>query len=258
MIATQLTIDPRRYGEQHSGFDDNDLADIFCILHPITIPACIAVSNIHSRTPEHTINAGAAPVIPTTGLSNGANAAAPGSFELAARGITSCDLALRLSAKTKNPQGGFQFGRHTQRCDLLLGYDDPKRRISNVHFRIYITEHGIVMLEDTSTNGTLVDNDLLRPKQGRSSKHTLANGTIISFIPAAHGEEVIKFVVRLPQRHGLHDEMYDINLQEYHLRLAQAKNCLTQPNTTTPALDRNMAGEAVSMPAPGIINANVS
>jgi hypothetical protein len=113
LSATQLILDPRRLGQHASDLSDDDLADIFCILHPVSVPAVKAAALIHTLTPEHTITA--EDNVNIREKSNDPQDV--GTFELAEKGLKRCDIALRLSAKTKTPHGGFLFGRNQQRCD---------------------------------------------------------------------------------------------------------------------------------------------
>ena len=156
-VATQLVTDPRRLGQPGSGLSDDQLSDVFCILHPATLPACRAAAYIHSETPENTIRTDHNVKIREKNTSEDVI----NSSQLAEDGLVSCDIALRLSANLKDTMGGFQFGRNATRCDFVLGKNEASRRISNIHFRIYINEYGVIMLEDQSTNGTAIDGTLL-------------------------------------------------------------------------------------------------
>lgn len=208
-------VDPRRYGQHNSGMSDEDLSDIFCILHPASMAACKATANIAEQFPQFTMRPNSAPVKPRAETVKG-DAPSPGTFELAAEGITSCDLVLRFSAKVKDPLQGFQFGRHALRCDFVIGDDDEKRRMSSVHFRIFINEHGIIMIEDSSTNGTVVEGRLLRAKSGdpKGSKHVLESGSIINIVMVPK-ENNYQFIVRIPQRDGVYEDQYYQNLNDH-------------------------------------------
>jgi hypothetical protein len=220
--ATQLVMDPRRLGHHNSGLSDDDLTDIFCILHPASMPAYRTVAQIAQEVPEHTIGTTGERIKVRGGDNIESTLAEPGTFDLAVQGVTSRDIALRLSARLKDPLGGFRFGRHLQRCDFIIGNNDAAKRISNVHFRIYITEHGVIMLEDQSTNGTLVEGQLLRAKEkenGHPYKHTLQQGSLIALI-VTPPEENLKFVVRIPQREGIYEELFENNLKKYFKNLS--------------------------------------
>lgn len=222
--ATQIVVDPRRLGQAGSGLSEEDLADVLCILHPASIPAYRATQLIHDRRPELTI-ATDRNVRMREKKHNGAQQDLD-TFQLAEQGIDSHDLVLRLSSKVKDPAGGFYFGRNAQRCDFVIGHSDPSRRISNVHFKIYINEYGVMMLEDQSTNGTAVDGTLLRGKDKENNikyRQTLENGTII-VLTMTPPEEDWRFFVRIPQREVDDDiDAYEKNLTTYFLRNNQAR-----------------------------------
>lgn len=216
--ATQIVIDPRRLGQASSGLNEEDLADICCILHPSSTPAYKAAQLIYETKPEFTVATDRN--VKIREKYNGAHQDLD-TFELEDQGIESHDLALRLSANLKDPAGGFHFGRNPQRCDFLIGHQDPSRRISNVHFKIYINEYGVLMLEDQSTNGTAVDGCLLRGKEKENNldyRHTLENGSII-VLTMTPPEEDWKFIVRIPHRELDSDnDAYQKNLTQFFLR----------------------------------------
>jgi FHA domain len=217
VAATQKVLDPRRLGKNASDLSDEDLSDIFCILHPVSLPAIRAAALIHDLTPQHTITSeGNVNIREKEG-----NPQELGTFVLATQGIVSCDIALRLSANLKSPAGGFLFGRNQQRCDFILGRDDQVKRVSNIHFRIYINEYGILMLEDQSTNGTAVDGNLLRAKEkenGMEYRHTLELGSRI-ILHMTPPEEDFKFIVRIPRRDEATEVAYQQNLTSYFMRI---------------------------------------
>jgi hypothetical protein len=213
-IATQIVVDPRRLGQGNSGLNEEDLADICCILHPASLPAYRAAALIHDTTPEHTISFDSD--VKIREKENHID-----TFELAAQGLKSCDIALRLSADLKDPMGGFHFGRNASRCDFVIGDKDLSKRISNIHFKIYINTYGIIMLEDQSTNGTAVDGALLRGKEkenGKDYRHTLEQGSIIH-LTMTPPEEDYRFIVRIPQRDEISENAYQQNLTAFFLRM---------------------------------------
>ncbi|KAH8820375.1 kinase-like protein [Xylogone sp. PMI_703] len=210
--ATQLVIDPRRLGQGNSGLDDEDLADIFCLLHPYSGPARRVAAQIANSNPHNAIS-----VESDVRIRERDNDPDDG----AAQGTDFCDIALRLSADLKDPASGYRFGRNKQRCDFVMGQDQEIKRISNIHFRIYINEFGIIMLEDSSTNGTAVDGVLLRYKEkenGHDYKHTLQQGSTI-VLTMTPPQEDYKFVVRIPQRDHASEMAYQENLSKYYLRI---------------------------------------
>ncbi|KAJ5566616.1 hypothetical protein N7535_008254 [Penicillium sp. DV-2018c] len=192
---TQPCADPRRMGLHNSGVQDEDLADIICILHPNSHAAHDAVSATASFAPHHILQRDI--------------------LEYESPHTAALDLGLRLSSRVRNLAHGFCFGRNQGRCDVLLTVDDEAKRVSNSHFRIYLTGDGILMLQDTSTNGTLVDNCRLRKSQKESSR-MLTNGSVIQVVAGNNSE--IRFIVRIPSREGFAVQ-YQQNLFRYFERV---------------------------------------
>jgi hypothetical protein len=124
-------------------------------------------------------------------------------------------IALRFSSPVKDPSQGFTFGRNPSFCDICLK-EDPNRRLSKVHFRIYLNEHGVLMLEDMSTNGTVVDQVLLRKKDSPRAEtmRTLESGSKIKILMREPGRDLV-FLVRIPIRDGPCEEEYKRNLDRY-------------------------------------------
>jgi hypothetical protein len=200
---------------------EEDLADIFCILHPASLPAYRTAALIHEDTPQHTISIDSGVRMRER---HGDEHRDLNSFDLAAQGLISCDIVLRLSANLKDSSGGYQFGRNKQRCDFVMGRDDEVKRVSNIHFRIYINEYSVIMLEDQSTNGTAVDGVLLRAKDkenGRDYRHTLQGGSIIT-LTMTPPEVDFRFIVRIPQRDEDAETAYQRNLTNYFMRINNA------------------------------------
>ena len=144
---------------------------------------------------------------------------------------TNLDVALRTSATVKDVVLGFVFGRDLQKSDIQLSTGTPGDvRISSMHFRIYLNQYGILMLEDTSTNGTTVDDESL----GRSYKNRtkiLSHGSTIEFVTNANratkAVEKATFIVKLPKRN---DAQYKANLQHYVLKIIRHKQERDQMN----------------------------
>lgn len=91
-----------------------------------------------------------------------------------------------------------------------------------MHFRIYVNDFGVVMIEDQSTNGTNVDDQLLKRKTTKPGYHTkrmLTSGTRISIPMHEHGEYT--FIVRIPKREGEYERAYRKNLAQYLARLRE-------------------------------------
>lgn len=127
-------------------------------------------------------------------------------------------IVLRLSAQCKDPLLGFTFGRNQSRCDIYFG-NDPLRRLSNIHFRIFYNEYGSLMIEDSSMNGTVVDGLALRgkPKPGDkklSRQRTLVPGSQVQIL-MAHRDDDLHFVVQIPRREGDYEEAFRKNLTRH-------------------------------------------
>ncbi|KAI1467399.1 uncharacterized protein F4812DRAFT_395340 [Daldinia caldariorum] len=228
--ATQNALDPRRVGKQNSGFSDEDISDIICLLYPNSDSASREVQRIASSSEHahHTAGRYTADAIDSD-LYLEDDAREFGRT----RGIGDHALVIKLSSALKNPRLGFTFGRNRARCDLCFE-DDPSRRLSNIHFRIFANKYGTVMLEDQSTNGTIVDGKLLRkridsqrPSQNPPIKRTLESGSTIKIVMHETAKDLV-FLVRIPRRDGDHDVAYRRKLGAYLLR-AQG---LDDPNRT--------------------------
>ncbi|KAH6657486.1 hypothetical protein BKA67DRAFT_189867 [Truncatella angustata] len=213
-LATQNTVDPRRLGQQNSGFSDKDIADIVCMLYPRTENARREVEGLADILSPHIAGRYAADAVRTDPRREDG----PGEFGRA-RAVGDHAIVLRLSANARSPNLGFTFGRNSSRCDICF-HNDPLRRLSNIHFRIYINNHGVVMLEDTSTNGTIVDDVMLKKKRdGRDgqlsqTKRTLESGTNVKILMHENAQDM-EFIVRMPHREGSLELEYQKNLREY-------------------------------------------
>lgn len=133
-------------------------------------------------------------------------------------------IALRFSSQVKSPLHGFTFGRNQKGCDIVFK-NDPYRRLSNVHFRIYLNQWGVLMLEDMSTNGTIVDEVLLKKKE----KRTLSSGSRIKILMFKESRD-LEFMVRIPLRDGPCQEEYDCNLRAH---LANRARLFEEENNKT-------------------------
>lgn len=220
--ATQIVIDPRRLGQANSGLSADDQADICCILHPASLIAYRAAALIHEESHHLTLTSDNNVRIRER---DSGDAGDVDTLKLADVGLPSCDLALRLSANLKDPVAGFYFGRNKTRCDFAIGWHENSKRVSNIHFRIYINEYGILMLEDQSTNGTAVDGTLLRGKDkenGKDYRHTLESGSVI-VLTMTPPDEDYRFIVRIPQRDLDAEYAYEKNLTAFFLRVNDAR-----------------------------------
>lgn len=221
VTATQTVLDPRRLGKQNSGFSDDDIADIICLLLPRSESSRAELRDMSLRRLPHIIDADDASH-PNAELGDSLNTIPDLDGEPA--------IVLRLSAKVKDPLQGFTFGRNPLKCDVCF-QDDPVRRLSNVHFRVYLNEHKVLMLEDTSINGTVVDGTLLkgklgdRPKPGEqhlSKQRTLIHGSRIKVL--MHNPPFdLRFIVQILHREGDYEQAYRRNLARYMNHLKQLR-----------------------------------
>jgi serine/threonine protein kinase len=214
--ATQPYTDPRRLGRHGSGLSEDDAVNVICILHPSSPAAHDAVAATAEQNPHH--------IIPNADLTTEDEESLLDPAALLEH--SNREIALRISSQVKNPEMGFTFGRNPDRCDVLLTKDRSDITVSNRHFRIYFTKDGVLMLQDNSTNGTLVDENHLRWKQDKEtddSSRMLQNGTIICIL--GNGRREIKFLVRLPNR-GDYQNAYNTNLERYVSGLPGAKSRL--------------------------------
>ncbi|KAF6810708.1 hypothetical protein CSOJ01_06152 [Colletotrichum sojae] len=230
--ATQNVIDPRRVGKQNTGFSDDDISDIICLLYPHSESARREVSRIaKEQKSPHVIGTDEADdVEPDYEVEDRAD-----QFELAPPNGHHA-LILRLSAETKDPLNGFLFGRNVSRCDVCF-LNDPMRRLSNVHFRIYVNQHGTILLEDRSTNGTFVDGTLLRmkpkdPNEKNGTMRTLTHGSRVKILMHAEAKD-LEFLVRIPKRAGEYASAYDAKVAQYTMRL-KALRAKQQNETIAP------------------------
>lgn len=214
--ATQPYTDPRRVGHHGSGISEDDAANVICTLHASTPAAHEAVAATIEQNPNH--------IIPNADLIAEDDESL---FDPAIRlQSSSREIALRISSRVKHPEMGFTFGRNPDTCDVLLTKNRRNNTVSGRHFRIYVTKDGVMMLQDISTNGTVVDDNHLRYKAEKvtdESSRMLQNGTIISLLD--DGMREIKFMVRVPNR-GDHTDAYNENLARYLSALPGAKSRL--------------------------------
>ncbi|POR31976.1 Serine/threonine-protein kinase RAD53 [Tolypocladium paradoxum] len=214
--ATQNVLDPRRVGKQNSGFSDDDISDIICVLYPHSDSARKEVQRLAQEDSPYIIGKDEADEVELDyELEDHASR-----FDSNPTGHGNYAIILRLSAQVKNPAAGFAFGRNSARCDVVF-VNDPLRRVSNIHFRIYVNEYGNVMIEDQSTNGTFVDRQLLTSHSKGSSrpvtKWVLSSGSVIKIF--LHSEiRDLTFRVRIPRRDDEYDRTYINKVEEYFAR----------------------------------------
>ncbi|KAJ9252151.1 hypothetical protein DTO207G8_4984 [Paecilomyces variotii] len=206
-LARAQLLQPEDPHGGHSRVDSTDVSDIICILHPNSRAAHDAVAATADIAPQHILQRD--------------------ELEYETSDIAARDIALRLSSSVRDPASGFCFGRNANRCDIVLSADDSAKRISNVHFRIYLTDDGIIMLQDTSTNGTVVDSCRLRKNQKDCSR-MLTSGSVIQVVMGTQSADEVKFVVRIPPRDG-HTVQYTENLIKYLQRAQKHRTDLRRP-----------------------------
>ncbi|TKA22530.1 hypothetical protein B0A50_08070 [Salinomyces thailandicus] len=218
---TQGAMDPRRLGRNNSGLSEADISDVMCILHPCSPAAFRIVATTAEISPFNVLqNNGYGDY--DDGLTRSALEEQE-TFILNNEGGASqaMDLALRFSADTINPTLGFVFGRNVRICDIVLATDNLKR-VSNMHFSIFMNESGVLMLRDMSTNGTMVDDMLLKGKNSYEPQtRMLSPGSVIQIL-SVNLDEVVKFIVRIPSREG-HFEEYEEKFQQHMERMAIAE-----------------------------------
>ncbi|OAA56569.1 serine/threonine-protein kinase-like protein [Niveomyces insectorum RCEF 264] len=236
--ATQNVLDPRRLGKQNSGFTDEDIADIVCLLFPYTSNARSEAARLAREGSSFVIGRDEAQNVDVDYTYEdfagnfGLSAANPG---------TGPAFVLRLSASVKNPLQGFTFGRNAARCDICFN-NDSLRRLSNVHFRIFINNHGVLMLQDQSTNGTVVDEVLLKARrEGVPNMRTLSSGTKISILLQNNAHD-LEFLVRVPRREGQYELAYQRNLHTYLERIAALAGATNNGGTAQRTIAAGPAG----------------
>ncbi|MCJ1378370.1 hypothetical protein MMC17_001468 [Xylographa soralifera] len=220
--ATQPIFDRRRGGE--SSFSVEDEADIICILQPVNPPACEAMAIVARVTPQHILQNNDVERKDEDDLEYDTlddNEPKPTQDDKVS---ANKDIALRISSRVKDVCMGFIFGRDPTKCDIMIDLPPPyeNRRVSGMHFRIFVNKEGIIMLEDTSTNGTLIDGKLLKydtkaPNIRRM--HMIAKGSTIEIFLGPIGS-TIKFNVTTPNR-DLGAEKYEYRLRDYLAYIAE-------------------------------------
>jgi serine/threonine protein kinase len=213
-LATQQILDPRRLGQNDSGLDEADVADIMLILHPTTPAACRTAAYTARTQPHHVLISD--PMGSSTAsltdieeqetiiIGQHGERVAPSASQMT-------EIALRFSSASllKFKSNGFVFGRNANTSDIVFN-QDAGRKISNQHFRIYVNAFGVFMLEDMSTNGTLVDKTVLKRSDPAYPKCRMLTANSMIMIANANEAEVIRFNVRVPSR-GSHKERYEEN-----------------------------------------------
>ena len=195
--------------------------DVICLLHPASQPALDMVKLIWKQTPKHILQnvnhqlkVSHEPEDDDLKMDNLKEVDSKESKE-----PSSLDIALRTSSPLRNLALQFVFGRDPDKADVCVRLNTSHDiRISAMHFRIYVNPHGVLMIQDHSTNGTRVDWTNLHKAH---TKRMLTHGTMIEF--AALSDKTAgtlkwaRFIVKLPVRNN--EEQYKANLKEYLARV---------------------------------------
>ena len=207
-------------GRNNSGLSEADVSDVMCILHPCSPAAFHIVATTAERAPQN--------VLQNDGIGHYDDELTQSMLEeqetfiLNSDGLNSAmDLALRFTAPIINPTLGFVFGRNERMCDIVLATDTYKR-ISNMHFSISMNESGVLMLQDMSTNGTMVDEVVLKGKHAQMPHTRMLNPGSIIQILSPKTDEIVKFIVRIPSRED-HVAEYEDKFQVYMRRVVAAQ-----------------------------------
>ncbi|KAK4961150.1 Protein kinase protein rad53 [Elasticomyces elasticus] len=223
----EATQDPRKMGRHNSGLNDSDISDVMCILHPCSPAAFKIVATTAERTPHNVLqNDGyadyQADLTQSVIEEQETFILQSGSFSHAR------DLALRFSTEVLNPLLGFVFGRNYKMCDIVLAADTYKR-VSNMHFSISMNSSGILMLQDMSTNGTMVDDHILKGKFMEHPQTRMLNPGSIIQVLSPNPDETVKFIVRIPAREG-HERQYEAKFERHMDRVTQAQAAQDKQN----------------------------
>lgn len=196
---------------ERCSYAPDDVSDVVCILHPTSAPACQAVEFTAATHPGNVLRDHL-----STSIVDGQEQQRP------------TDIALRLSQfhTLVNPTRGWVFGRNPRLADICLaksGTTAAEKKISNQHFRIYVNGHGIVMLEDTSTNGTLVEGLVLSAKNPKCAMHArmLTHGSTVQI--QLQELDPINFVVWFPTRTGDAQTQFEQSFREWLLASFRAR-----------------------------------
>lgn len=252
--ATQPFVDPRRHGHT-SLISEQDECDVLCILRPASTDAHDCVRLVAETAPQHILQNHGLSYKLANDESNLYRASQNSHDEDMMDDIEAgvkprdrnspdpdgFDIALRMSSKLKIPGLGFTFGRSPNRCDILLIEPpdplDETQIISSSHFRIYLNNVGVLMLEDTSTNGTIVDGVYLRmkPKEHETpeqvakliKRRMIANGSVILICFDAkkvtlEKGKFLRFIVAVPPRYRAGDR-YQQKVADYLAYLQQVE-----------------------------------
>ena len=236
--STQPFLDPRRLGDRSDRAKDE--ADIICTLHPTSPAAFKAVELVAEITPQHVLqnhnfSHKLEGIDNDPGLCPGQDRASTGQprtnpeandrLPALASGTSAQDIALRISSHVKDICLGWTFGRSPKYSDILIADGSQTSSISSVHFRIYLNDAGVLMLEDNSMNGTWVD-DAFLCKKGHGkvfpTRRMINPGSTIDVITVNGQKDGIRFLVMMPRRDHWASR-YAQKLSEYIGFVAQMK-----------------------------------
>ncbi|KAF1950553.1 kinase-like protein [Byssothecium circinans] len=213
--ATQQDFDPRQRRRNASDLNDEDMADVLAILHPASPNAIKILEHTVEACPEYVLFRRSFDSCSSHMEEQGTIIIGQNDGRFVQGSHTSADLVLRMSAakKLKFPNRGFVFGRYRDRSDIVF-YPDSEILYSRQHFRIYLNSDAILMIEDISTNGTLVDDHLLKNRNPRLPKVRMLNSGSIITLATPGDAEAIKFVVRIPSRDS-HMDRFQKNIRKF-------------------------------------------
>jgi ankyrin repeat protein/nucleoside phosphorylase len=195
--------------DRHSGLSDEDVSDIICILYPHSDPAGLEVQRLADENSPHVVRK-----LEVNAVDKLDDELEENAFEPKRTVWGDYAIILRLSSQVKDPSAGFVFGRNHSRCDVAFAHD-PMKRISNMHFRIYPDENGSVIIEDQSTNGTLVDGRLLSSQETSASPAwVLSSGDMIQVFLHDPTQD-LEFRVRIPRRNHEDQRDYLAKIREH-------------------------------------------
>lgn len=186
-------VEPSPSASRAFELSGEDATDIYCFLHPVSKPAHMAIALAKQHVPELLFRRDTA----------GRDSQALDDADHGSQKRPIYDIALRCSLKSKDPELGWTFGRNVEKCDFPLLTSVETMKISNMQFRIFINIEGILMLQDTSTNGTILDGKHLNSKRaGCETQQMLLNGSVIKVAIDYRSTANITFMVRLPTQEG--------------------------------------------------------
>lgn len=232
---TQPYHDPRRHGAS-SMLGEQDETDIIAILHPTSPSAHHAVSLTAEVASQHILQNDALSQIDEEQVMEEGNDGLTQRTQAPDGNRSAWDIALRFSSKLNDLRHGFYFGRTPTNADIILG-GKPHSGISSRQFRIFLNHNGILMLEDTSTNGTVVDNVVLRgdryisPTGESQPRTTLHQGALIEVLTSkSRSGDLVRFVVNIPSR--------DLGQTKYNQNLTGYLQCINQAERRAAALQK--------------------